>query len=82
LPPRVWSAAGGSASTGFAEPEPVIYVQVIIDQDGRVMRPLYLGGPRALYPAALEALTKWKTQPIRVNGAPVVTPNVLQVPFQ
>ena len=33
------------------------------------------------HPAALEALTKWRMQPIRVNGAPVVTPNVVQVPF-
>jgi hypothetical protein len=71
----------GVLPPGTSEAEPVVYVQVIVDQEGRIARPQYLGGPRSLYPAALDTLAKWRAQPIRVNGAPVVTPNVLQVPF-
>lgn len=79
---RLIEMVPGVLPPGAVEPEPVVYVQVILDQQGRVARPQYLGGPRSLYPAALEALAKWRTQPIRVNGAPVVTPNVAQVPFK
>ena len=80
-PPRLIEMVPGVLPPGTVEAEPVVYVQVLLDQEGRIARPQYLGGPRSLYPAALEALTKWRTQPIRVNGAPVVTPNVAQVPF-
>ena len=80
-PPRLIEMVPGVLPPGTSEAEPVVYVQVIVDQEGRVARPQYLGGPRSLYPAALDALTKWRAQPIRVNGAPVVTPNVLQVIF-
>jgi hypothetical protein len=80
-PPRLIEMVRGTLPPGIVEAEPVVYIQVILDQEGRVARPQYLGGPRSLYPAALDALTKWRTQPIRVNGAPVVTPNVVQVPF-
>jgi hypothetical protein len=81
-PPRLIEMVPGVLPPGAAEAEPVVYVQVILDQEGRIARPLYVGGPRSLYPAALDVLTKWRTQPIRVNGTPVVTPNVLQVPFR
>jgi hypothetical protein len=81
-PPRLIEMVPGVLPPGAVEEESVVYVQVILDQEGRVTRPQYLGGPRALYPAALEALAKWRTLPIRVNGSPVVTPNVAQVPFR
>jgi hypothetical protein len=81
-PPKLIEMVPGVLPSGAVEAEPVVYVQVILDQEGRIARPQYLGGPRSLYPAALDALTKWRTQPIRVNGAPVVTPNVVQVPFR
>ena len=81
-PPRLIEMVPGVLPPGTIEAEPVVYVQVIVDQEGRIARPQYLGGPRSLYPAALDALTKWRAQPIRVNGTPVVTPNVVQVPFR
>jgi hypothetical protein len=80
-PPRLIEMVPAVLPPGTSEAEPVVYVQVIVDQEGRIARPQYLGGPRSLYPAALDALTKWRAQPIRVNGAPVVTPNVVQVLF-
>ena len=81
-PPRLIEMVPGVLPPGTSEAEPVVYVQILVDHEGRIARPQYLGGPRSLYPAALDALTKWRAQPIRVNGAPVVTPNVLQVTFR
>ena len=62
--------------------ESVIYLQVVLDTEGRFSRPLYLGGPRALMPAALDALSQWQARPIRVNGVPIVNPMVVQVPLR
>jgi hypothetical protein len=81
-PARLLELVPGVMPDGVVEAEPVVYIQVLIDSDGHVVRPQYLGGPRSLYPAAVEALTKWRVQPIRVNGFGIVTPNVLQVPFR
>jgi hypothetical protein len=61
--------------------DPTVYLQAVIDQNGRFMRPLYIGGLEALVPAALAAVTDWRAEPLRVNGAPVVNPIVLQVLF-
>jgi hypothetical protein len=72
----------GTMPAGVVEAEPVVYIQVLIDPEGKIARTEYLGGPRSLYPAALEALSRWKLQPTRINGTPVVTPNVVQVPFR
>jgi hypothetical protein len=80
-PPRLLELVPGVIPAGVVEAEPVVYIQVLIDPEGHIARPQYLGGPRSLYSAALHALAKWRVQPIRVNGSGVVTPNVLQVPF-
>jgi hypothetical protein len=61
--------------------DPTVYLQAVIDQNGRFMRPLYIGGLEALVPAALAAVADWRAQPLRVNGTPVVNPIVLQVLF-
>ena len=81
-PPRLVELVPGVVPPGVVEAEPVVYVQVVVDPAGHIVRPEYLGGPRSLYPAALDALAKWSVQPIRINGVGVVTPNVVQVPFR
>jgi hypothetical protein len=81
-PPRLLELVPGVIPAGVVEAEPVVYIQVLIDPEGHIARPQYLGGPRSLYSAAVDALTKWRIQPIRVNGSGVVTPNVVQVPFR
>ena len=48
----------------------------------RFSRSEYLGGPRSLLPAALEALAKWSARPVRVNGVPIVNPMILQIPLK
>jgi hypothetical protein len=81
-PPRLLELVPGAIPAGVVEAEPVVYIQVLIDPEGHIARPQYLGGPRSLYPAAVDALAKWRVQPNRVNGSGVVTPNVVQVPFR
>jgi hypothetical protein len=81
-PPRLLELVPGTLPAGAVAEDSTVYLQAFVDTEGRVARPQYLGGPRALYPQALEALAKWRLQPQRVNGTPVVNPQVLQVPFR
>jgi len=59
----------------------VIYVQTFLNDEGRFSRSEYLGGPRSLLPAALEALANWSARPVR-NGVPIVNPMILQIPLK
>ena len=58
-----------------------IRLQALIDMDGRAQRIVYIGGPSALKEAAMDAVRAWEAEPARLNGAPVVTPVMLQVKF-
>jgi hypothetical protein len=60
----------------------VVRFQVLLDLDGMIQRPFVLGGPAALIPAATENLKAWRTEPVRINGAPLVTSVVVQVKFK
>ena len=81
-PPRLEQSVPGVIPPGIVEAEPVIYVQAFLDAEGRFSRSEYLGGPRSLLPAALEALAKWSARPVRVNGVPIVNPMILQIPLK
>lgn len=61
-------------------PRPV-RLQAVIDLDGAAQRVVYMGGPEALVPAAIDAVRGWTAEPARLNGAPIVTPVTLQVRF-
>jgi hypothetical protein len=58
-----------------------VYVQVVIDLDGHMQRPVFIGGPAGLAQATLDAVRGWTAEPTRLNGAPIVTPALLQVRF-
>lgn len=58
-----------------------VAVQAIVDHQGRFQQPHALGGPPLLVKAALAAIAQWQAQPMRVNGAPVVSAVVLRVTF-
>jgi hypothetical protein len=58
-----------------------IRLQALIDLDGRARRIVYIGGPAALTPAAIDAVRGWEAEPARLNGAPIVTPVTFQVKF-
>ena len=81
-PPVLERAPYGVAPADADPADLVIYLQIVLDNEGRFSRPLYLGGPRALMPAALEALSQWRARPVRINGVPIVNPMVVQVPLR
>ena len=59
-----------------------VLVQVLIDVDGSVQQASYIGGPVSLSAAAIEAVRGWTTEPAKLNGAPIVTPAMMQVRFK
>lgn len=58
-----------------------IRLQAILDHDGAAQRIVYIGGPPALTETAIAAVRGWKAEPMRMNGAPLVTPVTFQVKF-
>ena len=57
-------------------------LQGLIDLDGKIQRPEYVGGQTELLALAKENLASWKVEPARVNGAPIATGVVAQVQFK
>jgi hypothetical protein len=57
-------------------------LQGLIDLDGKIQRPEYIGGQQELLAIAKENLAAWKVEPARVNGAPIATGVVAQVQFK
>ena len=49
---------------------------------GRFREATALGGDPDLSRAAVEAVSSWRADPPRVNGAPLASPVVLQVTFR
>ena len=67
---------------GVMEAEPAVFVQVIIDPQGAFAAPVYIGGPKSLLPAALEAVGKMRSDPFRLNGAGIANSTVIPILFQ
>jgi hypothetical protein len=67
---------------GVIEAEPVIYLQVIVDPLGEFCSAVYIGGPKSLLPAALEAVGKLRSDPLRLNGVAIEYPAVIPLVFQ
>ncbi|HJR59931.1 MAG TPA: hypothetical protein VJ813_11045 [Vicinamibacterales bacterium] len=65
---------------GTAPAAPVL-LQVLVDVDGAIQLPTYVGGPLELVRAATDAIGRWKSEPARINGAPVPAGVLLQVRF-
>lgn len=56
-----------------------IRLTVIVDPAGRPQIVDYAGGPEELLDQALQAMAQWLLEPVKVNGAPVVTPLTIPV---
>ena len=67
---------------GVMEAEPAVFLQVIIDPLGVFASPVYIGGPKSLLPAALEAVGKMRSDPFRLNGAGIANSTVIPLLFQ
>ena len=57
-------------------------LQVLVDFDGMLQHPVYVGGPRNLSDAAMEAIRRWRFEPQRINGAPIAGAAIVQVRFK
>lgn len=62
-------------------PPRAVRLQAQVDLDGALTHATYVGGPRELLDAALEAVRTWTVDPVRINNAPLSTPVALQVKF-
>jgi hypothetical protein len=74
LPPPALPAGMASA--------PPVWLQTVIDPQGRFQQALYIGGPEALLAPALEAIKNWRAEPARVNGTAVLFDTLLVVQFK
>jgi|SRR5688572_6186178 len=80
--PRLIVSAPAALPQGIVESDPTVYLQTIIDTEGRFTRPVHIGGPRSLLGVAINTINSWRAEPLRVNGNPTVNPVVLQVTFR
>jgi hypothetical protein len=81
-PAKLITAATARMPPGSSEPDPTVYAQAVIDLEGRFRRAVAIGGPASLIPAGLESLEQWRARPAQINGAPAVSPIVLQIVFR
>jgi len=81
-PAKLTQSSLATLPPGIVEADPTVYLQAVIDPEGRFARPEYLGGPNSLLPTALETIGQWRATPLRVNGTPSIFPVVLQVIFR
>jgi hypothetical protein len=58
-----------------------VRLQAQVDLGGALRHLTYVGGPRALVDAAMQAVRAWTVEPARINNAPISTPVMLQVKF-
>ena len=65
-----------------APPGQPVLLQVLVDVDGAMREAVYVGGPAVLSKAAIDAVATWKSEPARVNGAPVAAGALVQVRFR
>jgi hypothetical protein len=80
-PARTLDTPAALLPDGVAPPDEPVLLQVLIDLDGALQRPTYVGGPQHLFRAAADAVGRWRFDPARINGAPVAMGVLLQVRF-
>jgi hypothetical protein len=68
--------------SGLTPSDAPVWLQTLTDLDGMLQHPEYIGGPAHLAQAAIEAVQRWRSEPARINGAPVVRPVIIPVRFK
>ena len=66
----------------MAPPGETVWLQAVVDLDGRLRQPRFMGGPEAYAAAAMAALADWVAEPAAVNGTPVVSDTMAGVTFE
>lgn len=67
---------------GAAPTDAPVRLQALVDLDGTLQRATYLGGPTYLSQAAIDAVGRWRSEPPRINGAPMASAVLVQVKFK
>ena len=68
---------------GVAAPSEPVWLQAVVDLEGRLVNAKHMGGPGGIYvERALETLKEWKAEPARVNGSPVVADTLVVFAFK
>ena len=80
-PAKAVSLPPPALPAGMAAASPV-WLQTVIDPQGRFQQAMYIGGPDALIAPALEAIKGWRAEPARVNGTAVIFDTLLVVQFK
>ena len=80
--PRALETPAPSLPAGLAPGDTPVRLQALVDLDGMLQRPVYIGGPAHLTRAAMEAIQRWRSEPPRINGAPVARAVLVQVKFK
>ena len=81
-PARTIEAPTPALPPGLAASDTPVRLQALVDLDGRLQRAVYVGGPAHLTRAAVDAIQRWRSEPPRINGAPIVRAVRLQVKFK
>lgn len=80
--PRALDTPAPSLPAGLAAGDTPVRLQALVDLDGMLQRPVYVGGPAHLTRAAMEAIQRWRSEPPRINGAPIPRAVLVQVKFK
>ena len=80
--PRTLETPIPTLPAGLAASESPVRLQALVDLDGMVQRPSFVGGPAQLEAAAKEAVARWRSEPPRINGAPIARAVMVQVKFK
>ena len=59
----------------------VVVIDALVDATGKVTEMKVLSGPTPLRQAAMDAISKWKYQPARLNGQPIAMHTNLNISF-
>ncbi len=81
-PARAIDAPLPALPDGMPPTDTPVRLQALVDLDGTLQRATYIGGPATLSQAAIDAAGRWRSDPPRVNGAPVAAGVVVQVKFK
>lgn len=79
-PPRSIDAPSPKLPSGAKGPA-TVFLQAVVNFEGQFQEPVYIGGPSELVSAAREAVSTWRAEPARINGAPLATGVLVQVRF-
>jgi hypothetical protein len=81
---RITHRVAGRVPSGVTLPPggAAVRVQVYFDFNGAPRFPVYAGGPGALADAAVAAVSEFRADPPRVNGAPLLQVSMIAVAFQ